>query len=436
MKKLLSMILILTFVLSTITVAFAAIEPIKATKTSSTVLVDGIEVQFEAYNINGNNYFKLRDLASALNGSNKQFDVTWDGTKNAINLITGKDYTVVGEELKANNSDNLKVTDTNSKIYVNGNGVSMKAYNINGNNYFKLRDLGEFTGFNVDWDSVNNKILIDTKTVVVKAPYTFSQTKLDYPYNIYIEGKGYMNFGTAKPFMENGALYLPIKHLAYLGNCYDYTFEPETNSVILSNDFTEKDLYEGKTVREVMEPLVKYNNGYKELWESDGGSVFYRDRYESILNINSSIRTIRDHTKLSDWGLEFLKDGGLFIIQRPGTFYFSLDEGGWEHGGGVNEWIKRLNNMSDSFDCEYKVILKNGEPYWERSTLNAMVGTTMLMDEVEKTLYYGTDEYIAKKLQEMEKTLKMDDSFNNGKTYMETIDDIFKDVPVYVPPKR
>ena len=37
-------------------------------------------------------------------------------------------------------------------IYVDGQQMSMTAYGINGNNYVKLRDIGEAVGFNVYWD--------------------------------------------------------------------------------------------------------------------------------------------------------------------------------------------------------------------------------------------------------------------------------------------
>ena len=183
MKKMLSIILALTFVISTATVTFAATEPIKATKTSSAVMVNGKEVKFEAYNINNNNYFKLRDIAKALNGSEKQFEVTLDGAKNAINLVTGKAYTVVGGELEVGKSNKLNVRNTDSRIYVDGIEVSMKAYNINDNNYFKLRDLGEFIGFSVDWDGANNKILISTKQETKQQPKqeTKQQPKQETP---------------------------------------------------------------------------------------------------------------------------------------------------------------------------------------------------------------------------------------------------------------
>lgn len=45
------------------------------------------------------------------------------------------------------------------KIYVDGEQVSMTAYNIAGSNYVKLRDIGKEVGFNVYWD---NGVQIDS----------------------------------------------------------------------------------------------------------------------------------------------------------------------------------------------------------------------------------------------------------------------------------
>ncbi len=50
-------------------------------------------------------------------------------------------------------------------IYVDGRQVQMTAYNINGSNYVKLRDVGELVGFNVYWDGAN--VQVDST-----APYT------------------------------------------------------------------------------------------------------------------------------------------------------------------------------------------------------------------------------------------------------------------------
>ena len=41
---------------------------------------------------------------------------------------------------------------SSNPVYVDGKQVQMEAYAINGNNYVKLRDIGEAVGFNVYWD--------------------------------------------------------------------------------------------------------------------------------------------------------------------------------------------------------------------------------------------------------------------------------------------
>jgi hypothetical protein len=136
---------------------------VSATQTVSPVLVDGQTIGFDAYNIGGNNYFKLRDLAMVLSGSEKQFQVSWDAEKNAIVLTSNMPYTSVGGELAYKGEGVTKTaTETGSIILLDGKQISLTAYNIDGNNYFKLRDIGELFDFEVDWDGVNNRIIVDT----------------------------------------------------------------------------------------------------------------------------------------------------------------------------------------------------------------------------------------------------------------------------------
>nr|WP_209467468.1 stalk domain-containing protein [Symbiobacterium terraclitae] len=137
-------------------------EAVAAVPTPSTVLVNGEAVAFEAYNIDGYNYFKLRDLAAALSGSAKQFEVTWDEEKNAINLVSGTAYTPVGGELTASGEAAAQqATPTTAKVYVNGAEVEVTAYNIGGYNYFKLRDIAKAIDFGVTWDAETSTIGID-----------------------------------------------------------------------------------------------------------------------------------------------------------------------------------------------------------------------------------------------------------------------------------
>ena len=133
-----------------------------AKPTAATVIVNGEEVAFDAYNILGNNYFKLRDLAFKLSGTDKQFDVGYDNKTKAITLTSGEKYTVVGGEMTGKGEGDKMATFTKSVIYLDDEEVSIKAYLIEGNNYFMLRDIGAAFDFGVEWDAATKTITIDT----------------------------------------------------------------------------------------------------------------------------------------------------------------------------------------------------------------------------------------------------------------------------------
>ena len=47
-------------------------------------------------------------------------------------------------------------------IYVDGQRISMTAYNISGNNYVRLRDIGSAVDFGVTYDAATNSVYIDS----------------------------------------------------------------------------------------------------------------------------------------------------------------------------------------------------------------------------------------------------------------------------------
>ena len=130
--------------------------------TAATVLVNGEKVAFDAYTINDNNYFKLRDLAYVLSGTEKQFSVSWREEENAIALIKDKPYTAVGGEMTGKGEGKKTPVLTDSAVIFGTYPLALIAYNIDGNNYFKLRDIGRTINFGVAWDNKNNAIIIDT----------------------------------------------------------------------------------------------------------------------------------------------------------------------------------------------------------------------------------------------------------------------------------
>jgi len=137
---------------------------LSAKPTNSTVLVNGKSTTFDSYNINDFNYFKLRDLAYVLNGSAKQFAIDWDAPNNAMTLRPGTRYTTTGDEMASKGSATKSAVLSTQKVYLAGdvNQVPLEAYNIDGYNYFKLRDIGIVLDIGIGWDDAKNTISIDS----------------------------------------------------------------------------------------------------------------------------------------------------------------------------------------------------------------------------------------------------------------------------------
>jgi hypothetical protein len=134
-----------------------------AKPATPTVIIDGKQIAFYSYNIDGYNYFKLRDLAMAFTGSEMEFEVYWDSVYKTIDLLPGETYTSDGKELVApTTKGDAKGVTNRSRIYLDGEEISLEAYNINGNNYFKLKDLANALDFGLVWDGVKKQIIIDT----------------------------------------------------------------------------------------------------------------------------------------------------------------------------------------------------------------------------------------------------------------------------------
>lgn len=150
----------------TITALRALTNPTAAVSAHK-VMIDGKPVSLAAYEIGGNNYFKLRDLAQALSGTAAQFEVAWNGAEQRIDLTDGASYTSVGGELAALPAGSRPAALTEASVYLGGKALDLTAYEIGGNNYFKLRDLGAALDFGVQWDSASQTVVIDTD-----APYS------------------------------------------------------------------------------------------------------------------------------------------------------------------------------------------------------------------------------------------------------------------------
>lgn len=126
------------------------------------VYVGSTRVYPTGYNINDNNYFKLRDV-----GKLAGFGVNWNEDTRTVEISTTRtapeltgitDTAVTGATAKP----------TDQRITVDGKEVSMTAYKIKGNNYVKLRDIGKTINFGVSFNMATKAVSIDPNGTYVE----------------------------------------------------------------------------------------------------------------------------------------------------------------------------------------------------------------------------------------------------------------------------
>ena len=158
MKRMITLALAATLVGTT---AYAAEkrEKVQAIPIHQEVVFDGNETVMMGYNINGNTYFRLREVAlnitDHIENWEHHFHIYYDKDLNSIDLIRNanfvpmtynKEYTV-GTEIKEGIRSNARLT-------VNGSVLDtdqIKGYVIDGYTFYKLRDLATIATLDIEW---------------------------------------------------------------------------------------------------------------------------------------------------------------------------------------------------------------------------------------------------------------------------------------------
>lgn len=136
-----------------------AAQAVQASPGTMPVSLDGQAVPLRGYEIEDQNYFKLRDLAYILRDTDSRFAVGFvDGV---VTLTTGAPYVPAGGELTAPGAA-AEAGRSADRVEVDGQPVPLTAYRIDGYNYFQLRELGAAIGLDVDYDAAARTVLLTT----------------------------------------------------------------------------------------------------------------------------------------------------------------------------------------------------------------------------------------------------------------------------------
>lgn len=116
-------------------------------------------VYFDCFNVDGTNYFAIRDVAKLLNNSDYSFNIAYDNENNCVAIDKNDNYISTGAEF--NKSIGKKKSKKNPETFdviCDGVKFSLKAYNINDRNYVSLRDICHILGLNTQWNTNTKSI--------------------------------------------------------------------------------------------------------------------------------------------------------------------------------------------------------------------------------------------------------------------------------------
>lgn len=259
MKKIRLLILLLMFPLFLSKNIYAKEnEKINIEPSRQKILFDDKEIDsIEAYNIDGNNYFKLRDVAAIVTGTEINFDVNFNEDKRSVEITRDKAYDKLDSDLKVNNISKLDVRPANPVAYLDNEKILYKGYLVNNNNYFKLRDLGKTIGFYVSYDEDSDSVIIksekleprdliereEVKIINISADISSNTKELD-------NSNKEIDKLTIDDFIKDLNTTILITDKAKRLSVIDKYYDKEKNNIVLIPDFK----YKGKMY---ISPILK-----------------------------------------------------------------------------------------------------------------------------------------------------------------------------------
>ncbi len=170
-RRISALILALLLCMSIVPASVRAAGP-AVTPSAQSFVVDGKNVKADIYNIDGSNYFKLRDVAMLLKDTRARFSVSYDEKTRTIDLMPDGEYVPDGSELKIGADKSDSCVKSTQGVRVNGEAAALSAYNIGGNNYFKLRDLGAALNFFVGYEEETNTVILNSAYYIEHTDYS------------------------------------------------------------------------------------------------------------------------------------------------------------------------------------------------------------------------------------------------------------------------
>lgn len=134
--------------------------------TENNIEVNGEEIPFVAYTIEGYTYVRLTDLAYSLTGTASRFNVAWENAANGFIFASGQNYHTEDYYYAAQQEEAKTAIKSSVPMFELGAGavpMGLTSYIIDGESYFQLDQMSQVLDFSLAWDSETDVISLNTK---------------------------------------------------------------------------------------------------------------------------------------------------------------------------------------------------------------------------------------------------------------------------------
>ena len=119
-------------------------------------------IDMNAFAVEGDYYFNIRDVAMVLRGTPKSFTVFWDANQNAIILTSEKQSGNTEAISNSLGKDISSAKPSSVKLLLNGRQIAVKGMEINGSNFYDLEGLANALGIKYEFEASSKTFYLNT----------------------------------------------------------------------------------------------------------------------------------------------------------------------------------------------------------------------------------------------------------------------------------
>lgn len=212
----------------------------------SSINVNENSYKCPAYIINDATFIKVRDIAYMLNGTEKQFNVSYSSHYDSImiNNYFHPSYKLVGTEFATVDGKIKTATLSTQAFHSTYNPITPLAYIIDESNYVMLRDIAKIVDFGLVYDDKTNTIAINTRTNYDGSRIKTEEVKQGPPNSVAathtVSTFSVNGFPTSVDcYTINDSTYLKLRDIAYLlrntSKKFSVDWDNETQSISLTS---------------------------------------------------------------------------------------------------------------------------------------------------------------------------------------------------------